>query len=126
MPQHWTSHAIGRAGVHLNSIVSIWNSETGVKGPEIRAELYMDGPNAKQDFAALLPQKEAIEKALRFTLKWHSPEDKAMCRLSTRQNADFLNQSLWPDQFEWLRQQLETMHKVFAPIVKSLKTAAPL
>jgi len=24
-------------------------------------------------------------------------------------------------QFEWLRQRLEIMHKVFAPIVKSLK-----
>ncbi|MCI0377721.1 MAG: DUF4268 domain-containing protein [Gemmataceae bacterium] len=126
LPQHWTSHAIGRAGIHLNSIVSIWNSETGVKGPEIRAELYMDGPNAKQEFAALLPQKETIEKALGFTLKWHSPEDKAMCRLSTRQNADFLNELLWPDQFEWLRQRLETMHKVFAPIVKSLNTAPTL
>ena len=44
-----------------------------------------------------------------------------MCRLYTRKDADFLNESLWPQHFDWLRQRLETMHKVFAPIVKNLK-----
>jgi hypothetical protein len=43
-----------------------------------------------------------------------------MCRLFSRQDADFLNESLWPQQFEWLRRRLETMHRVFAPIVKNL------
>ena len=121
MPQHWANHAIGRSGVHLSSIVSTWNSETNTKGPEIRAELYMNGPNAKQEFVALEKQEDSIEKALGFPLTWHNPENKAMCRLYTRQNADFLNQELWPQQFEWLRQRLETMHKVFAPIVRDLK-----
>jgi len=125
LPQHWTNHAIGRSGVHLTSIVSIWNSETNTKGPEIRAELYMDGPNAKQEFATLQNQKDSIEAALGFTLTWHNPEGKAMCRLYTRQNADFLNQELWPQHFEWLRQRLETMHKVFSPIVRALKQEPP-
>lgn len=124
LPQHWTNHAIGRSGMHLTSIVSLWNSETGVKGPEIRAELYMDGPRAKQEFAALEKQRESIEKALGFALTWHNPDNKAMCRLYTRQNADFLNEALWPQQFEWLRQRLEIMHKVFGPIVKNMKLEA--
>lgn len=124
LPQHWTNHAIGRSGVHLTSIVSLWNSETGVKGPEIRAELYMDGPSAKQEFASLEKQKEGIENALGFALTWHNPENKAMCRLYTRQNADFLGEALWPQQFEWLKQRLETMHKVFGPIVKNMKPVA--
>ena len=122
LPQHWTNYAIGRSGVHLDSIISLWNSETGLKGPEIRAELYLNGPNAKLEFALLEKQKESIEMALGFSLNWHNPDNKAMCRLYTRQNADFLNESQWPVQFEWLRQRLETMHKVFAPIVKSLKS----
>jgi hypothetical protein len=123
-PQHWANHAIGRSGVHLTSIVSLWNSETGVKGPEIRTELYMDGPNAKKEFAVLEKQKESIEMALGFSLTWHNPENKAACRLYTRQNTDFLNEVLWPEQFEWLRQRLEKMHNVFAPIVKNLKLEA--
>jgi hypothetical protein len=124
LPHHWMTHTIGRSGVHLSSIVSLWNSETGVKGPEIRAELYLSGPNAKQEFAALKKQKESIEKALGFPLTWHNPETKAACWLYTRQNADFLNEALWPQQFEWLRQRLETMHKVFAPIARNLKLEA--
>ena len=119
-PHHWMNHAIGRSGVHLASIVSLWSSETGLKGPEIRAELYLHGPNAKQEFATLEKQKENIEKSLGFTLTWHNPEDKAACRLYVRQDADFLNESLWPQQFEWLRQHLETMHQVFSPLVKKL------
>jgi hypothetical protein len=123
-PHHWTNYAIGRSGVHLDSVISIWNSETGLKGPEIRAGLYLDGPNAKQEFAVLEKQKESIETALGFTLTWHNPENKAACRLNTRQNTDFLNESLWPEQFEWLRQRLEKMHNVFAPIVKNLNLEA--
>lgn len=119
-PSHWMNHAIGRSGIQLTSIVTLWNSETGVKGPEIRAELYLGGPNAKKGFAALEKQKEIIEKALGYTLTWHNPEDKAACRLYVRQDADILNESLWPQHFEWLRQHLETMHKIFRPLVKNL------
>ena len=123
-PQHWTNHAIGRSGVHLNSIVSLWNSETGAKSPEIRAELYLDGPNAKREFAALEEKKDSIEEALGFPLTWRNPEDKAMCRLYTRLDADFLDEAQWPQHFEWLRQRLETMRKVFGPLVKALKPGA--
>lgn len=121
LPQHWTNHAIGRTGVHLASVVSTWNSETNSNVPELRVELYLDGPNAKQEFAALSLQKEQIENALGFTLVWHNPENKALTKIYARQNADFLNENLWPQQFEWLRQRLESMHKVFAPIVKNLQ-----
>ena len=121
LPQHWTNHAIGRSGVHLTSIVSLWNSITGLKGPEIRTELYLDGQNAKQEFVLLGKQKEEIEAALGFPLTWHNPEGKAACRLYARQDADFTNEALWPEQFEWLRQRLEKMHKVFAPIMKAMK-----
>ena len=120
LPQHWTNHAIGRSGVHLDSIVSLWNSETGMKGPEIRAELYLNGPNAKQEFFALEKLKDSIERDLGFPLTWHNPENKAACRLYVRQGYDFLDEALWPEQFEWLRTKLETMHKVFAPIVKRI------
>jgi hypothetical protein len=120
-PHYWMNHAIGRSGVHLVSIVSIWNSETGNKGLEIRAELYLNGPDAKQEFAALEKQTAEIEKKLGFSLVWVNPPDKAMCRLYTKEDADFINEKLWPEQFEWLRQHLEKMHAVFGPIVKELK-----
>lgn len=121
LAQHWMNHAIGRSGFHLDSIVSLWNSETGVKGPEIRTELYLNGPGAKQQFAVLEGQKAGIEEALGFPLTWHNPENKLACRAFTRRNADFLDDSLWPEQFEWLRQRLEKMYAVLRPIVRDLK-----
>ncbi len=120
-PHHWNNQAIGRSGVHLTSIISSWNSVTNSWNPETRAELYMDGPHAKQEFAALEMRKDAIEQALGFPLTWYNSEKNDTCRLFVRQDADFMNESLWPGQFEWLRIHLEKMHLVLAPIVKELK-----
>lgn len=123
-PLQWNNHAIGRSGVHLSSIVSSRNSESRVNGPEIRVDLYLDGPNAKQEFAALERQKEIIERDLGFPLTWRSREGKAACRIFTRRDADILNEGLWPEQFEWLRKRLETMHRYFSPLLKNLDLTA--
>ena len=101
-------------------VPSLWNSETDSQVSEIRAELYLDGPRAKQEFAALEKGKDTIEKALGFPLTWHNPENKAMCRIYTRRDADSFHEDLWPQHFEWLRHRLETMHRVFAPMVRGL------
>jgi len=121
-PQHWMNHTIGRSGIHLASIVSSWNSETGGSGREIRAELSLvDQKFSKHYFAQLQQNREVIEQGLGFPITWHNPENKVACRLYTRTDADFTNEALWPQQFEWLRTKLETMHRVFAPIVKDLR-----
>jgi len=120
-PQHWMNHAIGRSGMHLASIVSSWNSETNNRTPEIRVELYIHGPNAKEEFAVLENQKIDIEKALGFTLIWHNPENKSACRIFTRKDTDFTDEKLWEEQFDWLRSHLEIMHNIMSPIIKSLR-----
>jgi hypothetical protein len=120
-PQHWMNHHMGRSGIHLASIVSLWNSELGNKGPEIRVQVYLDGPSSKREFAVLQNQRENIERALGFPVIWHNPADKASCRIYVRKDADFQNESLWLEQFEWLRKHLEIMHQVFKPIVMSLR-----
>lgn len=120
-PQHWMNHSIGRTGIHLASIASLWDSETNTKNPEIRVELVVDGEDAKQHFAALLANRSQIEKDMGFPLVWHNPEDKNMCRIYTRQNADFLNPDRWPEQHQWLKEKLETFHKVFGPLVRNLE-----
>jgi hypothetical protein len=119
-PQHWLTSSIGRSGFHLASILSLWNSVTDKKGPEIRADLILNGPTAKEDFAALEKQKDAVEKALGTTLNWHNPENKHMCRVSARKDINFLDEKKWPECFEWLKQNLEAMHRVFGPRIKAL------
>lgn len=120
-PSHMNSHSIGCAGVQLVSIISGWSSATNTWNPEIRAEVYLNSPKAKPVYAALENRKDEIETALGFPLVWHNPENAASCKLYTRTDADFTNGALWPQQFDWLRGKLETMHRVFAPIVKDLR-----
>ena len=120
-PQSWMTHPIGRSGAHLESIASMWSSDVNSKGPEIRVELRLDGPSAKQEFSALVRERDSIETALGFSLTWDESEGKAVRKLYTRENADIRDEVSWQQQFEWLRQRLETMHRVLSPIVKGLR-----
>ena len=119
-PQHWLNHSIGRAGFHLASILSMWNSVTEKKGAEIRTDLILHGPSAKSDFAFLEKQKEHIEKALGMKLVWRNPENKHMCRISARKEINFVDEKNWPECFKWLKEHLEAMHKTLAPIIKTI------
>lgn len=121
-PRHWNNHPVGHSGFNLASVISAWNSVTETWNPEIRAELYVKGPHAKDNFAALEKRKDEIEKALGFSLTWHNPENYKAARLYVRTDADFTNETLWPAQFEWLRGKLEVMHRVLAPIIRELRS----
>jgi hypothetical protein len=88
---------------------------------EIRAELYIDSPQAKQEFALLHPRKEELEKALGFQLVWHNPEDKNIAKLYTKLDADWLDEKKWPQHFAWLKQRLEVMHRVFGPVMQQIR-----
>ena len=93
---------------------------TDKKGAEIRTDLILNAPTAKADFASLERQKENIEKALGVKLAWHNPENKHMCRISARKDINFVDEKNWPECFKWLKENLEAMHKVFAPIIKTI------
>ena len=43
-----------------------------------------------------------------------------MCRLFVKKDDDFTDEANWPGEFAWLREHLEKMHRVFAPIVRDL------
>lgn len=120
-PQHWMYHSIGRSGILLTSIASLWDSESKTQNPELRVELTLAGKNAKQHFAALDANRDQIEKGIGCPLVWYNAEGTKSCRIYTRQNADFLNSELWPEQHQWLKEKLETFHEVFGPLVKNLE-----
>lgn len=119
-PQHWMSHSIGRAGFSLSSVASAWNSEKSTWEPEIRVELVVHGKNAKHNFALLEQKRVQIETAMGFTLTWHNPENKNMCRIYARKDANFLDPNFWPEHHAWLKEKLETFYNVFGPMVKTL------
>jgi hypothetical protein len=119
-PVHYLKHSLGRTGIRLCSVISKWDTETNKYSPEIRAEVVMDGPTAKGFFAALHERRGEIEAALGFSLVWRNPESAMMCRLYVRQAADFSREEDWPAQFAWLRERLDALHRVFAPLVRTL------
>lgn len=119
-PRHWMSLSLGRSGFSLSAVVSSWNSVTNTKGPEIRAELVLSRENSKNDYAALEARKAELTEQVGFHLIWHNPAEKTMCRIYTRKDADFTDESQWPGQFAWLKEKLESLHRVFAPVVRSL------
>ena len=118
--QHWTNHAVGRSGFHLSSSLTSRTSASSSRGPEIRAELWINGDRAKAHYAQLVEQKEAIEAALGFPLTWHNDEQKASCKVYTALQANWQEEQHWPQQFPWLQSRLETMHRILSPIVKGL------
>ena len=56
-PNNWLNHPIGRSGVHMDSIMSTWDSVTDKLGGEFRVELYIDDGHAKETLAALQQQR---------------------------------------------------------------------
>lgn len=120
LPQHWMNHPIGRSGFGLTSVASTWNSEEGRYDPELRVEFYVNAPEAHRYFQLLEQNKLGVEKDLGQRLIWSSPSNKQSCKAYLRRPTDFTDRAQWPQQHEWLRSNLETFHRVFAPRVKQL------
>lgn len=120
--RHWMSHPIGLSGAHFSSVISLWSSLDGKKEPEERVDLTLDGPKAKQRYAALEGKRGEIESALGFPVIWHSRPGTNMCCIRTRHNADFMREDEWSEQQQWLRKNLELYHKVFVPILQEIES----
>jgi hypothetical protein len=114
-------YCLGRGGFHLCAIASHWDSVTGTSNHEIRAELYIDGINAKVHYQALEHQCDEIESNLGRTLTWLSRENVRACRLYTRKEVNLNDRSRWLEYHEWLANELNDFHRVFGPIVRNVE-----
>jgi hypothetical protein len=86
----------------------------------VRAELYLEGANAKAIFHLLLKQKAEIERDLGFALDWQKLPLRKASRIARSYDADPENKADWARQHEWLAEQLIEMHRVLAPRVRAL------
>lgn len=112
-PQHWMNHPIGRAGFLINSIAS-------VEGGEIRAEFIIDHKDSKEYYALLEEHKEEIDREIGDDPIWYNVEGVRNCRVYVRRPADITNKDKWPEYNKWLKDNLETLQKIFAGRVKQL------
>ncbi len=113
--QSWMSYAVGRAGFHLNAVMT-------VQKQRIRAELFITGDRAKTFFALLKNQKAEIERELGYPLEWEELPEARACRIASYLNdVDPADEADWPRQHEWLAKRLNELHRIFSQRVKALE-----
>lgn len=118
-PDAYSVYPIGKTGIWTAGCVTTWNSETNKTSPEIRAELVIQTPDAKQRFDQLLRDKEGVDLQFGEPLQWDRGEGSKRCRIYVRRDGDFADEAQWPEQFEWLAKGLEKLRAIFEPRVKS-------
>ncbi len=118
--QHWMNMTIGKSGYHLSAITSSTNYISGSSDiPEVRVELCLNSSSAKERFAGLEAQKEAIQEKITLPLYWHKTEAQS-CKVFVRRDGDFTDGTKWTELFEWLLKYLEQFNEVFRPIIQNL------
>ena len=121
-PQNWMNISIGRGGFRIVGIASFWDSvKNSGENHELRADLYIDGINAKAHYQALELQREDIEKALDRQLTWHNPENARACRIGVRKVVDLNDRDRWEEYLTWLASEINEFYRYFRPIIRNLE-----
>lgn len=122
LPQHWMNIAIGRSGMRLCAIASLWDSVAeSFSSHELRTQLVLDDNNSKKYFEQLEVKKEEIEEEIGEQLTWHNPPEKRVCRIYIRKSTNLQDKDKWPEQHAWLLEKLEIFYKAFADRVRNLE-----
>jgi len=112
--------SLGRSGVQILAILSTWHSLKNTGDYEIRVEIALNGANSKHDFAVFESHKKQIELTIGQSLTWHNNPSTIRCRIYASLTADFLKKDLWPQQHEWIKQNIEKFRDAFNPYVTKL------
>jgi hypothetical protein len=112
-PQSWVTHSLGKSGVTLNATVN--RRENWVM-----AEVYLTGRTAQPYFDALKQDRTAIETDFGGVLEWYDAANIDR-RIFTRKHfPQVKDRQTWPQQHEWLAEQLEALYRAFHNRVRRL------
>lgn len=119
-PHNWLGMAgVGRGGFFLYGVMSTW-SEAG--GHELRAELQITGEDSNHYFDLLFAERHDIEQKHDFgeELEWYNPAGVEKRRIYWRLATDFADPDQRTEQYRWLLERVEALHRILAPRVKAL------
>jgi len=112
-----TNFALGRADFVISALVGMRDGYIGVN-------IVMTGSNAKAHFHLLVQEREIIEHETGETLLWNENPNYKQSDISLYwRGVTPTNPQLWTTYHAWLREKLETFHRVFVPRVKTLNAA---
>jgi hypothetical protein len=122
-PKRFLAFALGRSGFGLWVVIAQFNpADTTRNEGSIRIQLTIEHAESAGMFAALLSNKDHIERQLGEPLVWMEVEEgQRRRRAFLAMKAQIEDRSDWPRQHKWLKEKLEAMHAVFAPIVRELQ-----
>jgi hypothetical protein len=117
-PKNTLDHPTGDRSVLVSSVASMFRQGATGKVPELRAEfgVWMDDPGPT--FAWFEERKEAIETSLGASLVWDKEKYTRYYRAYLSKDADMREREQWDEQHKWLREHVEKMYDVFAPLAK--------
>ena len=118
-PETWMDMAIGRSDFRLAAFAVTLNWDNA-REPEIRASLWVDGPNAEGNFALLARERDAIHNELGEDLDWVTKPGVNLRTVHLRRAVDWRRPDTREDCYRWLVDKLDQFHKVFQPRIRQL------
>jgi hypothetical protein len=114
-PQHWTTFSIGRSGFQLSATVNTVENR-------ISTQLFINDENAKTYFALLRAHQAEIEAAVGLPLSWQELPDRIGSRIALyKKDADPTAEADWPNQHQWIADNLQRLDRVFRTRVRNLE-----
>ncbi len=105
----WMWHTTTLTSGKLLSIARVSLNEIGVK-------YTLQGVAADSVFSLLQARRAEVDACFRATPCWRRRGDSSHI-IEVRRPADVLNLGTWPDQYGWLRLQLDHFHEALWPLV---------
>ena len=116
-PSRYLQGSIGRTNFGLMIWLASSRNEIGIW-------LYVAGESADAYFHLLQEQQDEIHKAFGETLQWNELPGNKRSRIGlTKVDTDPLDESDWPQQFEWFTTKLERFNDVFRERIRGLDAA---
>jgi hypothetical protein len=124
LPQQWMNIAIGRVGFSLVTVAATQDPESATPDShQLRVELVMNDEFAKGYFSQLEASKAIIEREFGGPLIWAEAPGKKQSKIYVKRSANFDDQDQWPFYHQWLLENLEKLHAVFANRVRQLSAS---
>ncbi|MDE2970756.1 MAG: DUF4268 domain-containing protein [Acidobacteriota bacterium] len=118
-PDTWMFIAIGKTGFGLNAVASTvsWDGSGYTGGLGIRAEfLILD---SRPFFDKLREEQHRIQAEFgEQQLIWFSKDRVKQCKVFLQRRVDWREAASRHQCYEWLVQNLDRLHEVFAPLVR--------
>ena len=118
-PETWMDMKIGKSDFRLAAFAPTRNWDNA-PAPEIRASLWVDGPNAGGNFALLAKARDTIHEQLGEDLEWITKPGVTLRTIHLRRAVDWRNPDAREDCYRWLVEKLDRLHEVFQPRIHQL------